>query len=71
MCYFNDADGVLWQYSGGSGAFTLPVTYDSRCPGRASHETRLGKVIGRAAPYLISGGLLLWLGAWPAFGQFW
>ncbi|MFF9912315.1 DUF3592 domain-containing protein [Streptomyces sp. NPDC013457] len=72
--YFNDAAGIPRPYTGsgsGSGSGTAPtltVVYDPRRPDRAAHEAPLAAVIRKVTLLLAGGGLLLWLGAWLAFG---
>ncbi|MFE5969355.1 hypothetical protein [Streptomyces sp. NPDC056463] len=67
--YFNDSAGIPRPYTRGAGtAPTLTVVHDPRRPDRAAHEAPLATVIRKVALLLIAGGLLLWLGAWTAFG---
>ncbi|MGW2202155.1 hypothetical protein [Streptomyces sp. NPDC001774] len=67
--YFNDSAGVPRPYTRGSGtAPTLTVVHDPRRPDRAAHEAPLATVIRKVTLLLTAGGLLLWLGAWTAFG---
>ncbi|MFC9816784.1 hypothetical protein ACFVJM_32510 [Streptomyces virginiae] len=68
LYYYNDAAGVPHQYSGGSGAPTIPVTYDPRRPDQALHRTgRVAAAINTTLT-LTAAGLLLLAGAWLSFG---
>ncbi|MFF2780571.1 hypothetical protein ACFVU3_37425 [Streptomyces sp. NPDC058052] len=71
LYYYNDAAGVPRQYSGGSGAPTIPVTYDPVRPHRAAHVSGMVAVVCKTALALIAGALLLVLGVWMSFGLLW
>lgn len=71
MYYYNDTAGVPHPYVCRRDASTVLVTYDPLQPDRAVHHVRLPVVIGKVILLLLLGALLLWLGAWAAFGLFW
>ncbi|MFE4636998.1 hypothetical protein ACFRJ1_26940 [Streptomyces sp. NPDC056773] len=71
LYYYNDEAGVPRQYSGGSGAHTIPVTYDPVRPHRAAHVSGVVAVVCKAVLALIAEALVLMLAVWMTFGLLW